>query len=163
MQKLIALFLMLASFASTGFVTFAKQKGDWGAIKNSVNQEIAVKTANGKTSFGVLRSVDDNGIKIQFAEKKGLSSQETTIGRDEIKKIWQASLRYGERQIGKGALIGAGIGAGFGFIAGATAKEPDPLNYAGVLLYGIAGAGVGAVAGIFSKKGHQKKYLLYAV
>ncbi len=66
------------------------------------------------TSFGLLQFANDAEIRMQTAGKKYLSSQETVFPRDEIRKIWRASLRFEERNTGKGALIGAGIGSDHG-------------------------------------------------
>lgn len=140
----------------------AGQKGDWRAVTNSINQEIAVETLDGKSAFGILRSADDGEIKIQIADRKRLTSQETIIRRGEITKVWRASLRYGGRRTGRGALIGAGIGAGVGSALAIT-HEDDGYAALGIIVYATLGTISGAVVGFFSKKEHKKTQLLYSV
>lgn len=156
--------LVFTLFILTVPVSFARQKGDWNTVKNSINQQIAVKTKDGKTTFGILRAADDSEIKFQAAGKKDISTQQTTVRRDELTGVWRATLRFGGRQIGKGALIGAGIGAGIGvaIFAGTAKDDDDGLAGAIIPLTAIYGAGIGAVAGIFSKKSHKKNELIYS-
>ena len=126
-------------------------------------QEIAVQTRDGKTNFGFLRAVTDGEIKVQIAGKKNLAATETVFDRQNVRKVWRATLRFGGRNIGKGALIGAGAGAGIGAVGAAAANDDDGLAFAAVPLFALYGAGIGAVAGIFVKKSHKKGELVYSV
>jgi len=147
---------------SNNFV-FAQKLGDWGNIQNLVNQEIAVKVRAGKTIYGILRSVNDTGIKLQAAEKRVVSSNETVVSRSEIEKIWHANLFVNERRTGTGTLIGSVVGSvGMGGIALATA-EGDEKAYApaGFILGALPGALVGGTIGFFAKKKHKRGVLVF--
>ena len=166
MQKFIALFLSLTLFSIIPSTAFARQKGDWNAVKNSSDREIAIKTKDGTKTFGILRLAADDEIRVQIAGKKDISSQEKTFRRDEIEKIWRATLRIGGRNTGKGALIGAAIGAGASLLTvGVAAAKKSNAEQVGaaVPMFAIYGAGIGAGIGFFSQKGHKKDELLYAL
>jgi small nuclear ribonucleoprotein (snRNP)-like protein len=166
MRPVTASFLTLALLVAT-VPAAAKQTGDWDAVKLLINQEIALKVKNGPTSFGVLRSVDDISLIVRLAEKKGVSDQESHFSRDEIERVWHAELRFGERQVLKGALIGAGVGAAIGTAAVASdsggGEGDGAFAAAAVVGYTILTAGAGAVIGAFKKKGHKRVKLIYSV
>ena len=159
--KILSLFVtfsLLTAFAPLARAAAEKrQTNDWNALRTFLNSEIAVKANGRSTVFGVLRIVEDDSIKIQVIA--GDDNFETVYKKAEVEKVWRAEIRGG-RSVAKGALIGGGIGAGVGLIAGASAKEADPLNYAGVVLFGLLGAGLGA---LFSagQKGDKKRELVY--
>jgi hypothetical protein len=165
MLNKIASFALILALTTISFQTaFAKSSNDWKSVINLVNQEVAAQTNNGQTVFGKLSSANENEIVLQVADKSDYSGQSQTILRNEIKKIWRADLRFGERSTGKGAAIGAGVGAGIGLISLIiNAKSDNPDGQAGVAVpvYGILGAGIGAVGGFCSKKGHKKRALIY--
>jgi hypothetical protein len=165
MLNKIASFALILVLTTISFQTaFAKSSNDWNSVVGLINNEIAVKETGGQTTFGILRSANDNAIVIEVAEKGTLSGQMKTILRSEARKVWHAELRFGERSTGKGAATGAGVGAGIGLIVLiSSAKSDMPDGQAGVAVpvYAILGAGIGAVAGFFSKKGHKKKGLIY--
>lgn len=159
MNRLVATLLSVVLLTSTASPALAKPKGDWGAVKNLAGQEVAIKTTDGATSFGILRSADDSAVAILLADKEGLASQETTFRRDEIEKVWRARLRFGERNTRKGAWVGAAAGLGAAFAYASLGNHQDaPV---GVGLFPVYGAGAGAVMGAFSKKGHKKGKLIY--
>ncbi len=163
MLNKIASFALILVLTTISIQTaFAKSKGDWSSVINLVNQEIAVKTDNGQTVFGKLSSVNENEIVLQVADKSGYSGQSQTISRTSIKKIWRAELRFGERNTGKGAAIGAGAGVVAAVI---YIKKPenrsDGQASLAIPVYTILGAGIGAVGGFFVKKGHKKNSLVY--
>ncbi len=62
--------------------------------------------------YGIVESVDSDGLVLQVAGKKRLTQDEPNINKGDIKKIWRATLFVNNRRHGKGALIGAGVGAG---------------------------------------------------
>jgi hypothetical protein len=164
LNKIASFALILVLTTISVQTAFAKSSKDWNSVINLVNQEVAVKTDNGQTVFGRLSSANENEIILQVTDKSGYSGQSQTILRNETKKIWRADLRFGERSTGKGAAIGAGVGAGIGLIALiSSAKSDMPDGQAGVAVpvFAILGAGIGAVAGFFSKKGHKKRALVY--
>src|SRR5215207_3699789 len=156
MKKIVAPFLTLVLLTSVVAAAPAKPKGDWGAGKNSAGRAVAVKTTDGVTSFGVLGSADDAGMKVQTAGKKEFAHHETLFRREEVEKVWLARLRIGERNTWKGAWIGAGVGAGAGLarVYGAKERSDGQLGLA-IPAYTIYGAGIGALIGALSKKGHK--------
>ncbi len=170
MLNKIASFALILGLTTIGIQTaLAKSPNDWNRVIILVNQEVAVQETNGQTVFGKPSSVNENEIVLQIADKSGYSGQSQTISRNEIKKLWRAELRFGERNTGKGAAIGAGVGAvtlATIFIIAQT-KEGDSAGgkTVGAGIGAIFGAALGivpgAVVGFFSKKGHKKKSLVY--
>jgi len=165
MRNIIVSVLSLVLFTSNIALVSAKPQGDWSAVKNlPANEGIAIKTKDGVTSFGLFVSSDDSGISIFVADKERVASQEKVFQRGEIKKIWRAKLRFDENNMAKGALIGAGAGLGGAFlIAWALSKQRDADACVGCALFPLYGAGIGAVIGVFSKKGHKKGKLIYSI
>ena len=163
MRNIIVSVLSLVLFTSNIAVVSAKPQGDWSAVKNLPAKEgIAIKTKDGVTSFGVFVSSDDSGISILVADKERVVSQETVFQRGEIKKVWRAKLRFDENNMAKGAWIGAGLGAAF-LMAWALSKQRDADACVGCGLFPLYGASIGAVIGVFSKKGHKKGKLIYSI
>ena len=159
MRNIIVSVLSLVLFTSNIALVSAKPQGDWSAVKNlPANEGIAIKTKDGVTSFGLFVSSDDSGISIFVADKERVASQERVFQRGEIKKIWRAKLRFDENNMAKGALIGAGLGGAF-LIAWALSKQRDADACVGCALFPLYGAGIGAVIGVFSKKGK----LIYSI
>jgi|RhiMethySRZTD1v2_1073278.scaffolds.fasta_scaffold12535_5 hypothetical protein len=165
MRNIIVSVLSLVLFTSNIALVSAKPQGDWSAVKNlSANEGIAIKTKDGVTSFGLLVSSDDSGISILLADKERVVSQETVFQRGEIKKVWRAKLRFDENNMAKGAWIGAGAGLGAAFLtAWALRKQRDADACVGCGLFPLYGASIGAVIGVFSKKGHKKGNLIYGI
>lgn len=165
MKKITSVALILVFILSSFHSVLARRKADWNTLKNLQNQEIAIKIKDNKTIFGILRSFNDSELQLQIADKKKINPSTTTIARTDIGKIWTAELRYGGRQIGKGALIGAGAGAtvGTAIFLGTKADDDDGLAGANIILGLVYGAGIGAVAGVFNKKSHKKKNLIYSI
>lgn len=146
---------------SNGFVC-AQTRGSWNEVKNLVDQSIAVKTGSGKTVYGVIRAADDDGIRIELAEKKSVFANQSTLARNEIDKIWRANLFINRRKTKQGALLGAVVGSvGMGGIAVAQGDD-DGLAGAGFALGVLPGALVGGTIGFFIKKKHQKLDLVFA-
>lgn len=147
-------------FISNNFA-LAQKRGSWTDVQNLVNQEVAVKAGNGKTIYGILKSVEDTGIRLQIAEKRAVSANETALSRGEIKKIWHANLFVNQRKTGTGALIGAVVGsAAIGGIAVAQGDD-DGLAAAGFVIGAIPGALAGGVVGFFTRKKHKKGVLVF--
>lgn len=151
-------------FISNNFVS-AQSKNDWSSVKNSVNQEVAVKTGS-SVIYGIIKSVNTNGLVLQVEGSKNLTQEEKQISRSEIRKIHRALLFVNDRNTAKGVLIGAGVGAvALGVPAVASGKGDDAVNDglagAAFFLGAIGGAAVGGVAGFFTKKKHKKRDLIY--
>jgi hypothetical protein len=159
-------FLLIVSivFISSNFV-LAQSKNDWAAVENSVNQEAAVKTGSG-TIYGIIKSVNADGLVLQVAGSKSMSQEERTVNRNDIRQIRRALLFVNDRNTAKGALIGAGVGA-LALGVPAVAQKDDEFGSGNALagaaffLGAIGGAAVGGVAGFFTKKKHKKRDLIY--
>ena len=141
----------------------AKSKGDWTAVKALANSSVAVKTRTGETHYGLMRSADDSSITVQIADRDDFTPQEINFRRDEVTKVWRARLRFGQKNIARGAWIGAGAGLGAGYIAAlihSARDRGDPFVGGGLFI--LYGAAAGAVAGRFWKKNHKKQELVYS-
>ena len=162
MKKLIATFVSLLLVIQLAPAALAKAKGDWTTLKSFANYTVAVKTTRRQTHYGLLQTVDDTGLELDVAGRDDLTGQKIAIPRAEVLKVWRADLRFGQKHIGKGALLGAGAGLGVASIIAGTCSYPcqDPGAGVGALL--VYGAIAGAVAGKFWRKGHKKEYLIYS-
>ena len=164
MNKLISILITSILLIQIAPGVSAKPKGDWNAVKALAKHSVAVKTKTGETHYGLIQSADDSSITLQIAGSDDFTPQEINLQRHEITKIWRARLRFSQKNIAKGAWIGAGAGVGAGFIAaaiqGARGSSDPP---AGAALFPIIGAGVGAVAGHFWRKKHKKQELIYSI
>lgn len=159
-KRLLSIFLTCLILLISGNFAFAQSKSDWTAVESLVNQEVAIKTNGGKTVYGIIKSVDPNSLVLQTAGNKNLTQTEKTINRSEIKKIWRSLLFVNDRNIGKGVLIGTGVGLGLGLIT-FSAGEKGAQSGAIVPLLTLAGTAVGGVGGFFTKKKHKKRDLIY--
>jgi len=165
MKNYVAQFLIvLLLFVSVSPV--AAQTGDWNALTSQVNNEVAVKAENRKTVFGILTEANSDSMKVKTSV--GKSASEVSFKREEVDKIWLATLSDGSRKtlrdVGIGAAVGAGLGAGVGLIAlGATGGSDD---FAGILATSTAigagiGAAIGGASGLFSRSKNKKDRLIY--
>ena len=163
MKKLTASLLTLVLLAQIAPAVAAKQKGDWNSVKALLKTSIAVKTTSGETHFGLLQSVDDAGMEVQLAEDDDFTPQEIALRRDEVEKVWIARLRFGQKHVGKGALVGAGAGLGAAFLTALAVHDSSDAP-AGAGAFPVYGAGIGAIAGkLFWKKGHKKQKMVYSI
>jgi len=156
-STLISLLLLvhLAPFAS------AKQKGDWENVKD-LTKQIAVKTKTGKTHYGLVAEVDDNGITVLIAGRDEMTSQKITVKREDVAQVWRARLRFDEDNVKKASLIGAG--AGLAVVGAVIAANNDAEDApAGAVYIVMIGAGAGSLLGRFWKKKHKKQALVYSV
>ena len=161
MKRFIAFYLLTAVLLLSVQVCPARDSpNDWNSIGNYLDSEIAVKTNSG-TTFGILRSAGDNEIKIQTAERTASLYTHTIFSRGEVKQVWTAKLGSGERRTLKGALTGAGFGAGIGLVTAATEKEDGQAGVA-VPVLALSGAAIGGVIGFFLKSKHRKRKLIYS-
>jgi hypothetical protein len=164
MKRIVAPLLTVVLLTSVVPAASAKPTGDWNAVRNLAGQGVAVKTKDGVTSFGILGIADDAGMKVQMAGKEEFAQHETLFRRDEVEKVWRARLRFGGRHTGKGAWIGAGVGAVAGVVRVYSAEDrSDGQLGLAIPAYTIFGAGIGAVIGAFSRKGHKKGKLIYSL
>ncbi len=141
---------------------FAKSSNDWNDVIRLVNTDVAVQETGGNAIFGTLLLANENEITLQVVGKNLVSNQSQTILRTNVKKVWRAELRFGERNTGKGAAIGAvaGVVAAVIYIKKPENRSDGQAALA-IPVYTILGAGIGAIGGFFVKKGHKKKALVY--
>jgi hypothetical protein len=164
MKKLISILISSVLLVQTVPAVLAKQKGSWDLVKALANSSVAVMTKTGETYYGLMKSADDSSISVQIADYDDFTPQEINFQRNEVAKVWRARLRFGEKNIVKGAWLGAGAGFGVGLIASAIIAArggSDPPTGAG--LYPIFGAGAGALAGNAWKKNHKKEALVFSI
>lgn len=162
--KIISLLIIFTFFTSSAQTALA-QKDDWNSVKGLVNQEIAFKKSSGEIVFGRLNSFNDTEFVIQIADKSELTNNSLTVSKTEVNRIWLATLRFDERNTTKGALIGAAIGAaiGTGVYLETKKEDADGLESLAIPIFTLPAAGVGALIGYFSKKGHKRGKLIYKV
>ncbi len=162
--KMLSFSLMLSLLLSTVPPTSAQQNSqinDWNSLKNYSNREVAVKTTNQKTVYGVLREAGNEEFKLLVVNKS--YQNEVLLKRNEVEMVWLAKLKFGRNTI-KGIGIGAGIGAGTGLgIALSTLNRKDNDGLAGALIpiLAIYGVGIGGAVGFFIRKKHKKEQLIY--
>lgn len=161
-KKILSAILAAAFMMAGAGGAFAKAKGDWEAVKGYNHREIAIQRSDGETLFGRIKEIDDSGLTMLTANQKQYLENEVKIPRNDVKKVWRAKLRYNERRIGTGALIGAGAGAAAGIIEVKNRKEPSGTVVIAIPLYAAIGGGIGAAIGYFSKKKNKKKQLIYS-
>ena len=163
MKKLISILMTSVLLLQIAPAIPAKSKGDWNAVKALTNSSVAVKTKTGETHYGLMRSADDSSITVQIADHDDFTPQEINFRRVEVTKVWRARLRFGQKNIARGAWIGAGAGLGAGYIAALIHSARDPGDpFVGGGLFILYGAAAGAVAGRFWKKNHKKQELVYS-
>lgn len=165
MQNYVSQFLIVLLLFVSAFPV-AAQTGEWNALASQVNNEVAVKGENRKTVFGILTEANSDSIKVKTSV--GKSASEVSFKREEVDKIWLATLSSGSRKtlrgVGIGAAVGAGLGAGAGLILlGATGGSDD---FAGILGASTAigagiGAAIGGASGLFSGSKNKKDRLIY--
>lgn len=164
MKKLTATLLTLTLLTQIAPAVSAKPKGDWNAVKALQDRSISVETKKGALYYGLLQSADDDAIVIQIAAEEDFTPHEISVRRDEVRKVWHAKLRFGEKNIAKGAWIGTGLG----FVAtvatlSVVAGQENADRALGAVWFPVLGAGIGAVVGAFWKKKHKKQKLVYSV
>ena len=99
MKKLITILMTSMLLIQIAPAVSAKQKGDWNNVKAFLHYSIAVKTKLGETYFGLMQSADDSSITVQIADEKGFTPQEINFQRNEVAKVWSATLRFGEHHV----------------------------------------------------------------
>jgi small nuclear ribonucleoprotein (snRNP)-like protein len=150
--------LLFISVLPAQVIAARKQTADWSSLTKHLNTEIAVKADNRKTVFGILSGHKDHEITVLTGVD---SVTEIVFKRETVGKIWLATLKGG-RNIGKGALIGAGTGASAGLIyIAANRDSADGQASLAAPAFAIYGAGIGAAIGFFTRKRNQKKQLIY--
>lgn len=165
LQKTFSILLIVSMLFISSNLVLAQTQNNWTGVENSVNQEVAVKTGS-VTTFGIIKSVDADGLILQVAGSKSLSQEERNISRNDIVQIRRVSLFVNDRNTAKGALIGAGVGAlalGIPAVAQSNDEFGSGASLAGAAFFlgAIGGAAVGGVAGFFTKRKHKKRDVIY--
>jgi hypothetical protein len=164
MKNFIATLLSLTVLIQITPAVSAKPKGNWNAVIALANRSIAVETTNGETHYGLLQSADDAVIVVQIAGTEDFTTQEMSLRRVEVRKLWRAKLRFGEKNIAKCAWIGAGVGFGATVVTlSAVAGKENADRALGAVWLPVLGAGTGAIVGVFWKKKHKKQELVYSI
>lgn len=161
MKKLISILISLLLLINIAPNVSGKPKGDWDSVK-ALTKQIAVKTKTGKTHYGLVAEVDDNGLTILIAGRDEMTSQKITVKRDDVAQVWRARLRFDEDNVRKASLIGAG--AGVAVVGAVIAANHDAEDApAGAVFIVMIGAGAGSFLGRFWKKKHKKQELVYGI
>jgi hypothetical protein len=125
-------------------VTPAPIRGSWEGLKAvPPGDEVSVRLRNGQKLKGRLISVSDTALTLAHGN---ITTDVTRVDALRVHRVISKSAK-------RATLIGLGIGAGVGGlgsgVAAATASgsgEPGEYGLA-VLIYGVIGAGVGALIG----------------
>lgn len=130
--------LALALLISLCHPSFA-QTSDWAALSPLLSgQKVKVETADGQSHVGKVQSVTENSILI---------GKNQVIQKEDVQdvRLWSPGHH------GRNALIGLGIGAGFGIAVGTGCSgqysfvSRGECMAVGAPLFGGAGAAVGAL------------------
>jgi hypothetical protein len=118
--------------------------GSWEGLKSiPPGDEVRVRLRNGQTLKGRLISVSDTALTLARGDII------TDVTRGDALRVHRVILKSAKRATLIGLGIGAGVGGLGGGVAAATASgsgEPGEYGLA-VLIYGMIGAGVGALMG----------------
>ena len=93
LKRLLTVLTMGSILSAPSIFAFGKGKQDWSDVKSLAGKEVAVKTKT-KMRYGVIKSVLADSLILQVAGKKNLTSNEITINRSEIKKVWRAGTAF---------------------------------------------------------------------
>lgn len=160
-RKLFSILTISSLLLVSSGLIFGQSKNNWSAVEDLADSEVAVKTKSGM-KYGIIKSVDTDGLVLQLAGKKRMTQNELRISKNDIKKLWRAFLFINERNSGKGALIGAGIGAvAFGVPAVTGEGQKDGLEVLAFPIGAAIGGLAGGAIGYFVGKKHKKKELIY--
>lgn len=117
---------------------FFAQSSDWAVVSQvAPGQKVKVDTAQGKSYSGTVQSVTDDGIQVGKSD---------LIPRSDVRRVQLWSPGHH----GRNALIGLGVGAGFGIAAGVSCGRASIINRGqciavGTPFFGGIGAGIGAL------------------
>jgi hypothetical protein len=157
-KRAVTVALVLMALLAKPQITFAQVtptpiRGSWEGLKAvPPGDEVSVRLRNGQKLKGRLISVSDTTLTLAQGKMT------TDVTRGDALRVHRVISKSAKRA----TLIGLGIGAGVGGlgsgVAAATASgsgEPGEYGLA-VLIYGVIGAGVGALTGyIVGSRKHQ--------
>lgn len=119
--------------------TLFAQTSDWAVVNQLLSgQKVKVEIADGKSHVGNVQSVTPEMIVI---------GKNQSIQKQDVRQI----MLWSPGHHGRNALIGLGIGAGFGLAAGASCSEKNTIVSKGQCMavgapfFGGVGAGIGAL------------------
>jgi hypothetical protein len=145
---IVVAFALTAMLAKTQFafaqVTPAPITGSWEGLKAIPRgDEVRVRLRNGQTLKGRLISVSDTAMTLARGDIT------TDVTRGDALKVHRMISKSAKRATLIGLGIGAGVGGlGSGAAAAAASGSGEPGEYGlAVLIYGMIGAGVGALTG----------------
>jgi hypothetical protein len=134
-------------------VTPAPIRGSWEGLKAvPPGDEVSVRLRNGQKLKGRLISVSDTALTLA----RGDITRDVTRG--DALRVYRVISKSAKRATLIGLGIGAGVGGlGSGVAAATTSGSGEPGEYGlAVLIYGMIGAGVGALIGyIVGSRKHQ--------
>jgi hypothetical protein len=163
-KKFIATLLSLTVLIQITPTVSAKPKGNWNSVIALTNHSIAVETTSGETHYGLQQSADDGTMMVQIAGADDFTTQAVSLRREEVRKVWRAKLRFGEKNIAKGAWVGAGVGLTATVVTLSAVSGSENADRAlGAAWLPVLGAGTGAIVGVFWKKKHKKQDLVYSI
>lgn len=151
--------LLIASPHVAPRVVFAQSvsqttRGAWADVMGvAPGREILVQLFDGTTAKGKLSVASETKLTITRKRKN------TEIDRADVLRVY----RIGGRRMGKGALIGLGIGAGAGALIGGLAFKGETENGEELLpamVFGLVGGGLGALTGLIAGSS-RKRTLIY--
>ena len=128
--------------------------GEWASVQAvPAGDELIIKLKDGQSVRGRLTSATDAVLSITR------KNREQTFGRADISQVHHVRRKAAKA---KYALIGAGVGAAAGALAG-KAKNSPPIDDGEiyVVLGTTIGAGVGAAAGALVGLVRRKRVLIY--
>lgn len=160
-MKIVSMFLsFLLIFVSVQPAALAQALpeasfGSWENVRAlPEGDELSVDLKDGSTVKGKLVSTSDT--KLRLTRKK----KETEIDRADVRRVHRVS----GKSKGKSTLIGFGVGAGAGTAIGgvisARGEHESGEAHVPVVLFGVAGAGLGALTGFLLGLG-KKRVLVY--
>jgi len=145
---IVVAFALTAMLAKPQFafaqVTPAPIIGSWEGLKAiPPGDEVRVRLRNGQTLKGRLISVSDTAMTLERGDIT------TDVTRGDALKVHRMISKSAKRATLIGLGIGAGVGGlGSGVAAAAASGSGEPGEYGlAVLIYGMIGAGVGALTG----------------
>ena len=152
LQK-VALVLILAASQTLVAQAASQQPDGWHVVQAiPVGEPLLVELKDGKQNKGKLSAVSETELTLL----KGAKS--TTLGRENIRRVFRLVGKTRGQSTMKGAGIGAATGTGIGLVIYLPARD-DIVGWV-VPAFGAIGTGIGAAIGAIGGSG-QKKVLVY--
>ena len=129
------------------------QNRDWSVLKTVTSgTKLVTKLKSGRNVEGKLTAVSDTALSMTVKDKP------LDLNRDDIRSVYQVN----GKSATKATLIGLAAGGGTGAAIGAAGSDNVFVKRsAGAGVFGILGAGAGALAGFVIGKSGHKRVLIY--